>query len=42
MSQTPCHRKLPTIETPSVSVVVPVYNEARVLPALFPQLHQLA
>ncbi len=42
MSQAPRHRKLPTIEAPSVSVVVPVYNEARVLPALIPQLRKLA
>ena len=42
MSHAPRHCKLPTIEAPSVSVVVPVYNEARVLPALIPQLRQLA
>lgn len=42
MSQAPRHHKLPTIEAPSISVVVPVYNEARVLPALTPQLRKLA
>lgn len=42
MSQAPRHHKLPTIEAPSVSVVVPVYNEARVLSALIPQLRKLA
>ncbi len=38
----PRHRKLAPIVDPSVSVVVPVYNEARVLPALVPQLRELA
>ncbi len=38
----PRHRKLPRIENPSVSVVVPVYNEERSLPALLPQLRMLA
>ena len=42
MPQVPRHHKLPTIEAPSVSVVVPVYNEARVLPVLTPQLRKLA
>ena len=36
------HRKLAPLANPSVSVVVPVYNEARVLPALVPQLRELA
>lgn len=38
----PRHRKLARIENPGVSVVVPVYNEERALPALLPQLRMLA
>ena len=41
-SRPPRHRKLARIENPGVSVVVPVYNEERALPALLPQLRMLA